>query len=240
MVRLNKYLADCGVASRRKCDEFIAAGKVSVNGAVEQRLGTKIEIGADEVRFLDKLIKPAARYEYILIHKPKDVITTAADERGRRTVLDIVKTKTRVFPVGRLDRDTTGALLLTSDGELAHRLMHPKFNIKKTYEAILNRDLVLNDARKLEDGIPLEEGVTGDCLVEFPVPADHRFVVLTIHQGWNRQIRRMFDTLGYDVVKLKRIAYAFLDLRGLRRGQWRHLNQKEVERLRTLGHGNSR
>ncbi len=238
MVRLNKYLADCGVASRRKCDALIAAGKVAVNGAVEQRLGTKVESGADVVKFDNKVVKPVGRHEYILLHKPKDVITTAVDERGRKTVLDLVRSRARLFPVGRLDRDTTGALLLTNDGELAHLLMHPRFNVAKTYEVHLNSELQPGDVVRLEAGIELDEGTTSETTVQFPAPQDRSFVVITIHQGWNRQIRRMFEKLGHSIVRLKRVGYAFLDLRGLNRGQWRPLTNPEVQRLKGLNHAN--
>lgn len=234
MVRLNKYLADCGVASRRKCDALIAAGKVSVNGTIEQRLGTKIETGADIVKFNNKVVIPSAGSEYILLHKPKDVITTVADDRGRKTVMDLVRSRARLFPVGRLDRDTTGVLLLTNDGAMAHTLMHPRFNVSKTYEVNLNSELQHGDVLRLEAGIELDEGTTSETIVQFPTPLDRRFVVITIHQGWNRQIRRMFEQLGHRVVRLKRVGYAFLDVRGLRRGQWRHLTNIEVQRLRGL------
>ncbi|MFQ5648878.1 MAG: pseudouridine synthase [bacterium] len=236
-MRLNKYLAECGVASRRKCDELIAAGKVSVNGQVARHLGVKVDEFADTIRLQNTVVKPNRELEYILLNKPKDVITTVSDDRGRRTVLDIVSPTKRVFPVGRLDRDTTGVLLLTNDGELAHRLTHPKFKIDKTYEVKLNAPLKWSDQCRLQSGVELEEGITSECRVEIPEPKDKTVVRMTIHQGWKRQVRRMFAALGYHVVQLKRVRFAFIDLSGLKRGQSRHLSSQEVARLRALCHG---
>ncbi len=230
---MNKYLVDCGVASRRKCDELIAAGSVSINGEVVRSPGSRVNTESDEVRLHNKPVRPLKSYEYILLNKPKDVITTMSDERGRRTVLDFIKSRNRVFPVGRLDRDTTGVLLLTNDGDLAYRLMHPKFKVQKTYEVMLNAPLKRSDQLKLEQGVELEEGITSECTVMLD-PVDQKFVQMTLHQGWKRQIKRMFEALGYRVVNLKRVKFGFLDARGLKRGQWRFLTGSEIERLKRL------
>lgn len=239
MVRLNKYLADSGVASRRKCDELIATGHVTVNGRVQRQLGTKVDEMNDVVRVASRLVRPVRTYEYILFHKPKDVITTVSDDRGRKTVLDFVGSKTRVFPVGRLDRDTTGLLLLTNDGDLTYRLMHPSFKVDKTYEVTLNKPLSWSDKCKLEAGIELEEGTTTACKVEMPPGTPPTFVRMIVQQGWKRQIRRMFEQLDYHVIQLKRVGFAFLGLQGLKRGQCRHLTKHEVARLKAVCNGNT-
>lgn len=233
MIRLNKYLADCGVGARRKCDQFIVEGKVSVNGLIEQRLGTKIDENVDQVRLHNKLLKPGRRFDYVLLNKPKGVVTTASDEKGRKTVLDIVKLKTRIFPVGRLDIDTTGLLLLTSDGELAYKLTHPKYKVNKIYEVQLETAFKAADKKKLESGIRLDEGITSGCQIEWPNPRNKKFVRITIYQGWNRQVRRMFAALGYKVLTLKRVGLACLSLGGLKKGEWRNLTTNEVNLLKT-------
>ncbi len=234
MVRLNKYLADCGIASRRKCDDLIVSGKVTVNGRVPERLGVNIDETRDTVRFEGVLVKPVARLEYVMLNKPLGYVTTTSDEKGRKTVVDLVDIATRIFPVGRLDIDTGGLLLLTNDGELAYKLTHPRFEVEKIYDVRLNRALASRDRRRLESGISLEEGVTAACRVEFPDAANRRHVQLTLHQGWNRQIRRMFGVLGYEVVALRRVGVAFLRLNGLRPGCWRRLTRDEVDRLKAL------
>jgi len=227
-------MAECGVASRRKCDDLIQRGNVRVNGVIERELGIKIDEFRDEVRLNERLIKPSVQNEYILLNKPRGYVTTTSDEKSRKTVLDLIKTNKRVFPVGRLDKDTTGLLLLTDDGDLTYKLTHPKFNIDKIYEATLDTDLKETDIHKLESGIKLEEGVTSECRIEFPRVGDRKFVKLRIHQGWKRQIRRMFAELGYDVLKLKRIGVAFLTLRGVKSGHWRRLTNEEVQQLKRL------
>lgn len=232
MIRLNKYMAECGVASRRKCDDLIQRGKVRVNGVIERELGIKIDEFRDEVRLNERLIKPSVRHEYILLNKPRGYVTTTSDEKSRKTVLDLIETRKRVFPVGRLDKDTTGLLLLTDDGDLTYKLTHPKFNIDKIYQATLDTELKENDVGKLESGIRLEEGVTSECAIEFPRAGDLKLVEIRIHQGWKRQIRRMFAELGYDVLKLKRTGLAFLTLKGVKSGQWRRLTTKEVQQLK--------
>lgn len=211
---------------------LISKGWVSVNGAVENRLGAKINENVDTVQLNGKLLKPQTEFEYILLNKPKGVVTTTADEKSRTTVLDLVNTGRRVFPVGRLDKDTTGLLLLTNDGELTYRLTHPKFDINKVYAVSLDSNLEKADQKMLESGICLEEGKTARCKIEFPQPKNRRLVHMTVHQGWKRQLRRMFAHLGYTVLELKRFAMASLDLEGLKVGAWRKLTAREVANLK--------
>lgn len=221
-------MAHCGVASRRKCDQMILEGLVSVNEIIEKRLGSKIEENKDRVKINGKLIKPQRNLQYIIVNKPKGYVTTTNDEKNRRSVLDLINFKTRLFPVGRLDMNATGLLLLTNDGELAFRLTHPKFEVNKIYEVILDKNLALADTTKMESGIILEEGKTSQCAIEFPNKRNKKQVRITIHQGWKRQIRRMFDVLDYKVMDLERVAFASLTLRNLPTGAWRHLTNDEV------------
>ena len=234
MIRLNKYLAECGVGSRRKCDQFILEGKVSVNGVVEKRLGTKIDKNTDKVRFSQWDLETAQALEYYIFNKPKGVVTTVSDEKSRKTVLDYVKSSSRIYPVGRLDIDTTGLLLLTNDGALTYRLTHPKFHVKKIYNVFLDSELTEVDVQKLESGVRLEEGVTSECDVRFIKGMNRRHVQMTIYQGWKRQIRRMFAVLGYEVKDLKRSGIAFLQLDRLRAGEYRKLTKIEVNHLKRL------
>ena len=241
MVRLNKYLADCGVASRRKCDELIEKGRVSVNGLVEQTLGTKIDIEHDQVSVDNKPVSRNLNHEYILLNKPAGFVTTSSDERDRITVMHLIQSKNRLFPVGRLDKESQGLLLLTNDGELTYRLTHPKFHVPKVYQARLNKRLLEKDRRQFEKGIELEEGITAPCKVVVKNFNSNQQIRITLYQGWKRQIRRMFDHLGYRVVALKRVKIGSLQLGQLPEGQWRSLTQKEVETLRKYrgaGHRN--
>ncbi|MFQ5864101.1 MAG: pseudouridine synthase [bacterium] len=235
MMRLNKYMAECGVGSRRTCDQMIMDGLVSVNDVIEKRLGTKIEEKRDEVKINGKLIKRPQKFEYIILNKPKGCVTTVSDEKKRKTVVDLVKSEIRIFPVGRLDVDTSGLLLFTNDGDLAYRLTHPKFEIDKVYEVLLDKNLAESDRKELASGIVLEEGKTSHCAVEFPNKKNKRLVRLTIHQGWKRQIRRMFAALNYRVVELRRIGFGCLKLNGLALGAWRVLTDEEVSQLKNIG-----
>jgi 23S rRNA pseudouridine2605 synthase len=233
MIRLNKYLADCGVGARRKCDTLILNGDVSINNVVQTTLGLKIDQEKDLVKVRNEIVRPKTHFEYLLLNKPKGVLTTASDEKGRKTVLDLVKSKSRIYPVGRLDRNSSGLLLLTNDGELAYRLTHPKHQVEKIYEVKLDKKLALNDMKKLESGIELEEGKTSTSRIDFLDP-DQRHLKMTIHQGWNRQIRRMFSTLGYEVTGLKRVVFGSLTLSPLRQGEWRRLTKIEITALKTF------
>lgn len=230
-VRLNKFIANSGISSRREADELIKMGLISVNGKVVSELGYKVAPG-DEVRYEDKLLR-AEKPVYILLNKPKGFITTTDDPQDRKTVMHIIGTavKERIYPVGRLDRNTTGLLLLTNDGDLADKLMHPSFNVRKVYKVELDKPLTKSDFQKIVDGVRLEEGrVTVDDLAI--VSDDARTVGVELHIGWNRVVRRIFESLGYEVVRLDRTAYAGLDKKDLARGQWRFLTKQEIIHLK--------
>lgn len=233
MIRINKFLADHGVASRRAVDELIARGRVAVNGEVLEKPGRMI--GENDRVTVDKkeIRQKLAGSVYILLNKPLDCITTTKDTHGRKTVLDYVKSDVRVFPIGRLDKNTTGALLLTNDGDLAHMLMHPRYSVEKEYRAHIDRVLEEKDKKIFENGIMLD-GVKTSCCVIRLFQNDKTDVVITIHEGKNRQIHRMFGSLGYKVQQLERIRYADLSIRGLQQGEWRHLTAKEVDGLKNI------
>lgn len=229
---MNKYLAQCGVGSRRWADRLIRAGRVKVNGRVIQELGVKIDENKDQVQVDDQVVKPKRHFTYVLLNKPRGVITTVSDERKRKTVLDLIKSSERLFPVGRLDKDTTGLLLLTNDGELAYHLTHPKFKIEKIYLVRLNRPLNNEDRLKLARGVQLEEGKTAPCKIEYVHSKNRTEVKVILQQGWKRQIRRMFASLNYEVVELKRLGMANLTINGLKEGAWRYLNNQEIQQLK--------
>lgn len=224
--RLNQYLASTGVGSRRAVEELIRSGRVTVNGSVAG-LATRVETG-DEVR-LDGRPVTAQPVRVLLLHKPTGVITTASDTHGRRTVLDLVGAEVRLFPVGRLDRDTSGALVITNDGDLAHRLAHPRHGVPKTYEVELGDDPPEQVLHRLREGVLLEDGVTAPAEVERIGPGRLR---LTIHEGRNRQVRRMCAAVGHPLRALHRTRYGTLELGGLAPGQWRELTRAELEALR--------
>ena len=231
-IRLNKFLANAGVCSRREADEFITAGVVSVNGVVVSELGTKIKRG-DEVKFHDQLVS-IERKIYIILNKPKDTVTTSDDPQARRTVMDLVKgaCPERIYPVGRLDRNTTGVLLLTNDGDLASKLTHPKYLKKKIYHVHLDKNLTKADMDQIAAGIQLEDGEIHADAISYTDEAKKSDVGIEIHSGKNRIVRRIFESLGYKVVKLDRVYFAGLTKKGLRRGEWRFLNEAEVNYLR--------
>lgn len=231
-IRLNKYIADGGVASRRTADELIESGKVTVNGAIVIDLGTKVT-KTDLVAVNGEPVSFQKHLTYILLNKPKDVITTVSDELKRKTVFDIVKIHSRLFPVGRLDRNTTGALLLTNDGELAYRLTHPKFEVPREYIVKVDKKITFEDAKKISEGLELEDGLTSPCII-YVDPVDKQRARLEIKEGKNREVRRMFEFLGYDVKSLDRKSYSFLTTKGLERGQYRHLTRYEIDRLRSI------
>jgi pseudouridine synthase len=233
MKRLNKYLADCGVASRRKADELIRQGRVTVDGRIVQSLGNQIDETSVEVTVDGKSVSLKAKLVYILLNKPKGYVTTANDELARKTVLDLIPIENRVFPVGRLDKDTTGALLLTNDGELAYRLTHPKYDVKKVYQVWLKKSVSAAHVDKLQKGIQFEEGTTRPCQVEI-ISQDNSQITMTLQEGRNREIRRMLGVFNYDIKKLKRIQFAGLDLKRLAPGKWRYLTEKEIKKLRDL------
>ena len=231
-IRLNKYLANAGVCSRREADEYIQAGAVLVNGTVVTELGTKV-LRSDEVKFRDQPVTMEKKV-YVLLNKPKDYVTTSDDPQQRKTVMDLVKNacEERIYPVGRLDRNTTGVLLLTNDGDLASKLTHPKFLKKKVYHVYLDKPVTATDLQKIAEGIELEDGEVHADAIEYASPTDEKQVGIEIHSGKNRIVRRIFESLGYRVVKLDRVQFAGLTKKNLRRGDWRFLTQKEVGMLR--------
>ena len=231
-LRLNKFLANAGVCSRREADEFIQAGVVTVNGQVVTELGTKV-LRTDEVKFHDQPVTIEKKV-YVLLNKPKDYVTTVDDPQQRKTVMDLVKDACpeRIYPVGRLDRNTMGVLLLTNDGELACKLTHPKFLKKKVYHVYLDKNLTAHDMQQIADGITLEDGEVHADAIEYADDNDKSQVGIEIHSGKNRIVRRIFESLGYHVTKLDRVMFAGLTKKNLRRGDWRYLTEKEVDMLR--------
>ena len=231
-IRLNKFLANAGVCSRREADEFITAGVVSVNGEVVTELGTKIKRG-DEVKFHDQTVS-IERKIYVLLNKPKDTVTTSDDPQARRTVMDLVKgaCDERIYQVGRLDRNTTGVLLLTNDGDLASKLTHPKYLKKKIYHVHLDKNLTKADMEQIAAGIQLDDGEIQADAISYTDDFKKDEVGIEIHSGKNRIVRRIFESLGYKVVKLDRVFFAGLTKKGLRRGEWRYLTEQEVNFLR--------
>ena len=238
-MRLNKFLAHAGIASRRKADELIAAGKVKVNGIVVTEMGHRVK-ATDKITFDEKRIVPETKV-YILLNKPKDCITTTNDERERKTVLDLIKSaysqiksikKPRLYPVGRLDRNTTGVLLITNDGELAQNLTHPSKEIKKIYHAVLDKNLKLEDYEKIQHGVVLEDGIAEVSEIAFTNQKNKSEVGVEIHSGKNRIVRRIFESLGYEVVKLDRVYFGGLTKKDVPRGKWRFLEEEELRRLK--------
>lgn len=238
--RLQKILANAGVASRRKCEELIKEGKVAVNDVIVRELGAKADPERDVITVNGKPIKREQKL-YLIFHKPKGVITTMSDPQGRTTVRDYLKgIKERVYPVGRLDYDTEGLLLLTNDGELANKLTHPKHHVPKTYLATVEKVPHGNDLEKLKRGIRLEDGMTAPAEVEYhDVDADGKqaTISITIHEGRNRQVRRMFEAIGHPVIRLKRVSFGGIHLGGLQRGKYRKLTPEEVQLLRDAADG---
>ena len=231
-IRLNKFLANAGICSRREADEFIAAGVVSVNGEVVTELGKKIK-RTDEVKFHDEPVS-VERKVYVLLNKPKDCVTTSDDPQERKTVMHCVKDacKERIYPVGRLDRNTTGVLLLTNDGDLASKLTHPKFLKKKVYHVYCDKNVTKADLDQIAAGITLEDGEIHADAISYASETDKKQVGIEIHSGKNRIVRRIFESLGYKVVKLDRVYFAGLTKKGLKRGDWRFLTEMEVNMLR--------
>lgn len=231
LIRLNKFLANAGLCSRREADEFITAGVVSVNGQVVTELGTKVK-RSDDVRFHDEPVT-IERKVYVLLNKPKDCVTTSDDPQERKTVMDCVKEacRERIYPVGRLDRNTTGVLLLTNDGDLASRLTHPKFLKKKIYHVFCDKNVIKADLEQIANGITLDDGEIHADEISY-ISDDKSQVGIEIHSGKNRIVRRIFEALGYRVIKLDRVYFAGLTKKGLRRGEWRYLTDQEVNMLR--------
>lgn len=232
---LNKYLAHCGVCSRRDAVALIAEGKVTVNGAVAKEPGYKVQ-SSDEIFYNNKKLFVTKNLQYILLNKPKDYITTTDDPQGRKTVLQLIKSATeeRVYPIGRLDRNTSGVLLLTNDGDLTQKLSHPSFEIKKVYEAKLDKVLTKGDFDKILKGLILEDGQVFVDSLAYADSKDKSIIGLEIHSGRNRIVRRIFEHLGYDVKALDRVMYAGLTKKNVERGKWRFLSEKEIRLLKYM------
>ncbi len=235
LIRLNRYISNAGICSRRKADELIAAGVVSVNGEVINELGYKVDPAKDVIRYNGETLK-REKNVYVLLNKPKDYITTTDDPQERRTVMHLVEkaSKERIYPIGRLDRNTTGLLLMTNDGDLADKLSHPKNNITKLYQVELDKSLTQGDMNKIAFGLELEDGFIKPDMVSYVAGGSKREVGIQIHSGKNRIVRRIFEHLGYDVVKLDRSVYANLTKKDLPRGRWRYLDEHEIIQLKHL------
>jgi len=235
-LRLNKFIAGSGICSRREADELIKAGRVMVNERVVKELGTKISF-QDNVKVDNRPVQGEKKV-YILLNKPKDVITTTDDPEGRQTVLDLIRTarKERIFPVGRLDRNTTGVLLLTNDGELTSKLTHPRYKVQKVYEARLNKGLRDEDIDKLMKGIELDDGLFKMDKIALLDPNNRKELGIEIHSGRNRVIRRSFEFLGYEITRLDRVMFAGLTKKNLPRGKYRFLSPKEISYLKMYRH----
>lgn len=233
LIRLNRYIANAGICSRRKADELIEAGVISVNGVVISELGHKVNPQTDEIRYNGSTLR-REKMVYVLLNKPKDYITTTDDPQERRTVMQLVEkaSKERIYPVGRLDRNTTGLLLMTNDGDLAEKLSHPRNNITKIYQVELSKSLSQGDLNKIEFGLELEDGFVKPDVVSYVQGGSKREIGVQIHSGKNRIVRRIFEHLGYEVVKLDRVVYANLTKKDLPRGRWRYLDEKEIIQLK--------
>lgn len=231
LIRLNRYIANAGICSRREADTFIAAGNVTVNGKVITEMGHKVK-RTDDVRFDGRQLN-LEKKEYVLLNKPKNFITTTRDEKGRRTVMELVSSASnnRLYPVGRLDRNTTGLLLFTNDGDLAKKLTHPKHGVRKIYHVHLNKNVSIVDLRKIREGLELEDGKIEVDEVDYVTGATKKEVGIEIHSGRNRIVRRIFEHLGYEVSKLDRVVFAGLTKKDLPRGHWRYLTEQEVINL---------
>jgi len=235
LIRLNRYIANAGICSRRKADELIEAGVVSVNNVVINELGHKVDPMKDEIRYNGSLLR-REKMVYVLLNKPKDYITTTEDPQERRTVMHLVEkaSRERIYPIGRLDRNTTGLLLMTNDGDLADKLSHPRSNITKLYQVELNKTLAQGDMNKIQYGLELEDGLIKPDSISYVTGGSKREIGIQIHSGKNRIVRRIFEHLGYEVVKLDRVIYAGLTKKDLTRGRWRYLDEKEVIQLKHL------
>lgn len=230
--RLNKFLAHAGISSRREADTLIQAGLVKVNGKVVTEMGHKVGPG-DEVRYNDAIVRSEKKV-YLLLNKPKGFITTTDDPKARKTVMELVSgaCKERIYPVGRLDRQTTGVLMFTNDGELADKLLHPSNGAQKIYDVVLSKALAKADLAKIEDGLELEDGPVSVDQIAYVEDKDRKHIGIELHVGRNRIVRRIFEHLGYEVVKLDRVSFSGLTKKRLSRGQWRFLSSKEVDFLR--------
>lgn len=233
--RLQKYMASCGVASRRKCEEIILEGRVEVNGVKIKELGTKIDTEADIVKLDDKIIKPEEKKVYILLNKPTGYVCTVKDERGRKTILDLVKVKERIYPIGRLDMDTSGIIILTNDGEVYNKLIHPKFEKVKTYKALVKGLVKDENIERFERGIDIGGYITAPAKLNIlKRNKDSTEIIIKIHEGKNRQVRRMCEAIGNEVISLDRIAIGKIKKGDLKLGQWRYLTHEEITNIKEV------
>ena len=233
MTRLNKYLASCGIASRRKCDQLVFEGMITVNDKLILEPGTQVDENKDIVKYKSQIVKPEKELVYILLNKPAGIVSTVDDEKGRKTILDLVPNDERVFPVGRLDLNSSGLLILTNDGDLTYILTHPSKEVNKVYRAQLDRKMSNTDMEKFKKGIVIDGYKTARAKIEhFNEDSGLNRVEIIIHEGRNRQIRKMMDELGYRVRKLTRIQVGTLSLKGLKPSEWRYLTDKEVNDLK--------
>jgi 23S rRNA pseudouridine2605 synthase len=240
-IRLNRFLAMAGIGSRRKCDEFIKQGRVEVNGKKTIQMAVSVTPGEDTVKFDGKVVEARKQFIYILMNKPLHIVCTVQDEKGRKTVIDLLKipptglVDERLFPVGRLDFNTTGALLITNDGDLTYHLIHPRFEVKKVYRALLDKHIRPIDLHHFQSGLNLDEFKTSPCKIrELRVIDNCSYLEIEMHEGKNRQIRRMFQALGYEVDELERVEFAGLNVSGLKPGEWRELTADEVRKLKKI------
>ncbi|EPY2271394.1 pseudouridine synthase [Clostridium sporogenes] len=228
--RLQKYMASCGVASRRKCEDIILEGRVEVNGIKIKELGTKIIPGKDIIKVDGNIIKPEENKIYILLNKPKGYVCTAKDEKGRKTILDLVKVKERIYPIGRLDMDTSGIIILTNDGEIYNKIIHPKFEKIKTYNAKVKGTIKKDHIELFKKGIDIGDYITAPAALEiFKTNKDTSEIIIKIHEGKNRQVRRMCKSIGHPVIDLDRISIGNISKGDLKLGEWRYLTKKEID-----------
>jgi len=235
MMRLNKYLANAGIASRRKCDDLIIAGRIKVNGEVITALGYRVNENKDKIQYDDRVVKAETQFKYLLLNKPTGYVSTVKDEFNRPTVLDLIPLEERIYPVGRLDYDTSGLLLLTNDGDLTNMLLHPRFKVEKVYHVLLDNLIRPVALYHLEQGIELEGQRTSPCKIsQIRVIDNCSLLEIRLREGRNRQIRKMFAAYDYQVESLERIAFGPLSLTGLKRGEWRPLTRYEVTKLKSF------
>lgn len=233
--RLQKYMSNCGVASRRKCEEIILAGKVKVNGVLVNEVGVKVNPLKDIVEYEGKIISKEENKVYIMLNKPEGYISSVKDEKGRDTILDIVKVKERIYPIGRLDYDSSGLLLLTNDGEIYNKIIHPRVEIIKKYIAVVKGEITEKDIKKFEIGIDIGGYITAPAELKIiSFDKDVSTIEIGIHEGKNRQIRKMCAALNHEVLSLKRIAIGDIKLGYLKRGEYRNLNNDEINYINTL------